>query len=766
MLPRVVPHVAAWQPFVLHPAHDSSTPSLLDRHATRRSDLGRRAAFDRRPVEHAAGRRRRTTCCGRRTSTCRCAARARSRSRCTTSCRLPRPRSPDVAARCPCAPGCARSADRARAVFCVSEFTRGEALRLGGLDPARVHVTPLGVDPVWFAARASATARRHGCADDDLRRPAEAAQERRRGCCARSRACATASRTGSCSSRGTATSATSIARRLRSRRAIADRVELVQDLPFAELVARVRAAQFAVQPSLHEGFGLPALEAMAAGVPVLAGRAGAMPEVCGDAALYCDPESEDDIARALLRARQRHRAARAPRRRAASAHAVLLGRVRGGHRATAAHRVAAIRAAGRHEHGRCAATMRTARAIAAAARLPTGAGPAVSAAAHRGRARLARHVGRRRERAGRDPARLSGRRPVRARRLPAGSRCASVSAASARARRSCSACPARGGTSGSCCRCFRAPSSRSTCPPTTSSCRARTPSRRACARTRGQLHVCYCHTPMRYAWDLRDQYLGRAASRPACAALAVNRILDGLRDWDRRSERPRHALRRQLRIRAGPHRALLRPDGHRDPSAGRHRRSSRRSSPPCRSRRAATTSPRRAGFPTSGWTSSSRRFARCPSGGSSSPATGRTRPRVRAARRPNVEFVGHVPRERMRDLLRGARAFVFAAEEDFGILPVEAQACGTPVIAYGHGGALRDGARRTARPDSSSPTQTADAIAEAVRPLRGDARPHRPARLPRAGAGLLDAALRRRVHAHSSRRARRSGPDRPEGNRG
>jgi len=42
----------------------------------------------------------------------------------------------------------------------------------------------------------------------------------------------------------------------------------------------------------------------------------------------------------------------------------------------------------------------------------------------------------------------------------------------------------------------------------------------------------------------------------------------------------------------------------------------------------------------------------------------------------------------LRDHLRRARAFLFAAEEDFGILPVEAQACGTPVIAYGQGGAL------------------------------------------------------------------------------
>jgi glycosyltransferase involved in cell wall biosynthesis len=50
--------------------------------------------------------------------------------------------------------------------------------------------------------------------------------------------------------------------------------------------------------------------------------------------------------------------------------------------------------------------------------------------------------------------------------------------------------------------------------------------------------------------------------------------------------------------------------------------------------------------------------------------------------RANTEFVGHVSRGQLRDLMRGARAFVFAAEEDFGILPVEAQACGTPVIAF------------------------------------------------------------------------------------
>ncbi len=63
-------------------------------------------------------------------------------------------------------------------------------------------------------------------------------------------------------------------------------------------------------------------------------------------------------------------------------------------------------------------------------------------------------------------------------------------------------------------------------------------------------------------------------------------------------------------------------------------------------------------------------------------------PRVKALAGPNVEVLGHQPTAVLRDLMQRARAFVFAAEEDFGIAPVEAQACGTPIIAYGRGGAL------------------------------------------------------------------------------
>ena len=63
----------------------------------------------------------------------------------------------------------------------------------------------------------------------------------------------------------------------------------------------MRGAQFLLLPSLEEGFGLPALEAMALGAPCVLAAAGALPEVAGDAALLVDPLSVDSIAGAIER---------------------------------------------------------------------------------------------------------------------------------------------------------------------------------------------------------------------------------------------------------------------------------------------------------------------------------------------------------------------------------------------------------------------------------------------------------------------------------
>jgi glycosyltransferase involved in cell wall biosynthesis len=62
--------------------------------------------------------------------------------------------------------------------------------------------------------------------------------------------------------------------------------------------------------------------------------------------------------------------------------------------------------------------------------------------------------------------------------------------------------------------------------------------------------------------------------------------------------------------------------------------------------------------------------------------------KVKALATPNVHILGHQTMDQLVGYMQRARAFLFAAQEDFGISPVEAQACGTPVIAYGRGGAL------------------------------------------------------------------------------
>lgn len=67
-----------------------------------------------------------------------------------------------------------------------------------------------------------------------------------------------------------------------------------------ELKALYSHASCFIYPSLYEGFGLPPLEAMACGCPVVVSNAASLPEVCGDAAVYCDPRSTEDLASKIL----------------------------------------------------------------------------------------------------------------------------------------------------------------------------------------------------------------------------------------------------------------------------------------------------------------------------------------------------------------------------------------------------------------------------------------------------------------------------------
>lgn len=200
-----------------------------------------------------------------------------------------------------------------------------------------------------------------------------------------------------------------------------------------------------------------------------------------------------------------------------------------------------------------------------------------------------------------------------------------------------------------------------------------------------QLHICYCNTPMRYAWDLREQYLPADGLGAGWKGGLAHRMLDRLRDWDRRtSDRVTHFIANSQFIR--------------DRIARCYGRDADVIYPPVDTS-FYTPGPETATrgdyyVAASHWVPYKRlpvivqAFAQLPDRTLVIAGAGPETAAARAAAPANVRFEGEVPRDRMRDLMRGARALVFAAEEDFGIVPVEAQACGRPVVALGRGGAL------------------------------------------------------------------------------
>ncbi len=190
---------------------------------------------------------------------------------------------------------------RAAALMAVSDFTRQEFVRRVG-KPAcgRIAVTPLGVDASWFdAAGAHAgppaapsfvcvgSVRPHKNIVRLLQAYAQVADRMPHTLVI----AGLAPRGGELEPMLARMPAT-----------LRQRIRFTGLVPDAELRQLVAAADALVFPSLYEGFGLPALEAMAAGCPVLASTAGALPEVCGAAAAGSfDPRSVEQIAQALAR---------------------------------------------------------------------------------------------------------------------------------------------------------------------------------------------------------------------------------------------------------------------------------------------------------------------------------------------------------------------------------------------------------------------------------------------------------------------------------
>jgi glycosyltransferase involved in cell wall biosynthesis len=198
-----------------------------------------------------------------------------------------------------------------------------------------------------------------------------------------------------------------------------------------------------------------------------------------------------------------------------------------------------------------------------------------------------------------------------------------------------------------------------------------------------QLHISYVHSPMRYAWDLQHQYLAQAGIDHGLKGIYARWLLARLRQWDVSSahhvdhfvansryvaRRIRKAYRRDATVIYPP--VDIGQFAFREDKDDFYLLACR--FVPYKRAEVVVAS-----------------FAQQPGRRLVVVGDGPDNRLVREAARgaSNIHFLGVVPQDQLVSLMQRARAFVFAAEEDFGITLAEAQACGTPVIAYRRGGA-------------------------------------------------------------------------------
>jgi len=201
-------------------------------------------------------------------------------------------------------------------------------------------------------------------------------------------------------------------------------------------------------------------------------------------------------------------------------------------------------------------------------------------------------------------------------------------------------------------------------------------------KANGATHVCYCLTPMRYAWDQFDAYFGPDRTGRLGSAI-MRRVMDRMARWDRETAdradryvaishyvagRIRRYYNRDATVVYPPvDTAFFTPTTQ---SNGTERYALIVSAlVPYKRVDIAIEAARRAGVPL--------KIA----------GDGPDRARLERAAGPQTTFLGRLPNDQIRELYRHATVTLLPGEEDFGIVPVEAQACGRPVVALGRGGA-------------------------------------------------------------------------------
>ncbi len=191
-------------------------------------------------------------------------------------------------------------------------------------------------------------------------------------------------------------------------------------------------------------------------------------------------------------------------------------------------------------------------------------------------------------------------------------------------------------------------------------------------------HICYCHSPMRYAWSMFQEHLNGAG--PARRAL-ISLVMHYLRLWD-------YSAAARVDFFAANSRAV------RDRIRAYYRRDAKVIHPPCNVDAFQVSSQSQDYYLCVGRLVDYKNVALAVRAFSENgmrlvvAGDGPQMKYLKSIAKKNIEMVGWASGEELGTLYAGCKALIFPGEEDFGIVPVEAQACGKPVIAYGRGGAL------------------------------------------------------------------------------
>lgn len=198
----------------------------------------------------------------------------------------------------------------------------------------------------------------------------------------------------------------------------------------------------------------------------------------------------------------------------------------------------------------------------------------------------------------------------------------------------------------------------------------------------GQLHLCMCYTPIRYAWDLQHQYLQESNLEKGLTGWIARAILHKIRIWDYRTA---NGVDGFMAISNFIARRIWKV----------YRRESTVIYPPVDINRFVLNEKKEDFYLTASRMVPYKKidliveaFNRMPGKELIVIGDGPDYNKIKTTAKSNVRLLGYQSFDILRTYMQRAKAFVFAAEEDFGIVPLEAQACGTPVIAYGKGAVL------------------------------------------------------------------------------